>query len=170
LSDPRTNIVLIGMPAVGKSTIGVLLAKATGRDFLDTDVALQARAGRRLGQIIDADGIDAFSRLEEQSILALDVRGHVIATGGSAVYSEAAMAHLAATGPVVHLDLPLGRIADRIGSLHARGVVIAPGQTLADLYRRRQPLYRRHADLTVACEGKTQDQIVAEVVAALPTE
>ena len=165
--QPDDNIVLIGMPGVGKSTAGVLLAKATGREFIDTDVAMQVRCGRRLQEIIDADGLDVFRRIEQARILELDCRRHVIATGGSVVYSAAAMAHLKAGGPVVHLDLPLERIIERIDNLDVRGVVMEPGCTLADLHRQRQPLYQRYADLTVQCDGLTQDQVVAEIIRKL---
>ncbi|HET6429921.1 MAG TPA: shikimate kinase [Phycisphaerae bacterium] len=165
--QPDDNIVLIGMPGVGKSTAGVLLAKATGREFIDTDVAMQVRCGRRLQEIIDADGLDVFRRIEQARILELDCRRHVIATGGSVVYSAAAMAHLKAGGPVVHLDLPLERIIERIEDLDVRGVVMEPGLTLADLHRQRQPLYQRYADLTVQCDGLTQDQVVAEIIRKL---
>ncbi|HUU21613.1 MAG TPA: shikimate kinase [Phycisphaerae bacterium] len=162
--QPDDNIVLIGMPGVGKSTAGVLLAKATGREFIDTDVAMQVRCGRRLQEIIDADGLDVFRRIEQARILELDCRRHVIATGGSVVYSAAAMAHLKAGGPVVHLDLPLERIIERIEDLDVRGVVMEPGLTLADLHRQRHGLYQRYADLTIPCDDLTQDQVVAEVM------
>jgi len=159
--------VLIGMPGVGKSTVGVLLAKATRRQFIDTDVAMQVRQGRSLQQIIDTQGIAEFCRLEQQCMLELTCRGHVIATGGSVVYSEAAMAHLKATGPVVHLDLPLDLLVERINNLDVRGVVIAPGQTLPDVFHERQPLYSKWADITVQCQAKTQDQVVAEILRRL---
>jgi shikimate kinase len=163
----RSNIVLIGMPGVGKSTIGVLLAKAANCRFIDTDVTIQAREGRSLQAIIDADGAEAFKRLEAQHIVSLDLAGHVIATGGSAVYSPEAMAHLKAGGTVVHLDLPLELVEHRITNLYTRGVVMAPGQTLRELYDERQPLYRRWADLTVDVSDKTQEQVVDAIVAAL---
>lgn len=163
------NIVLIGMPGVGKSTVGVLLAKEAGRSFIDTDVAIQAAQGRPLQQIIDSDGIAAFCRIEEACILALDCRRHVIATGGSAVYSEPAMRHLKAAGTVVHLDLELGQIESRIRNLRTRGIVMEKGQSLAALYVQRQPLYARWADATIDCRGKTQDEIVAAIVASIST-
>lgn len=163
-SSDKRNLVLIGMAGVGKSTVGVLLAKATGRRFLDTDVHIQAREGRTLQAIIDADGIEAFCRIEAARIRELDLSAAVIATGGSAVYSDTAMGHLADGGTVVHLDLPLTLVERRITNLHSRGLVMQKGQTLADLYAERQPLYRRWADLTVNCAGKTQEEIVEEIV------
>jgi shikimate kinase len=165
-ADER-NIVLIGMPGVGKSTVGVLLAKALSRSFLDTDVLIQAREGRRLQDIIDSDGIDAFCRLEEKHVLGIECRGHVIATGGSVVYSEPAMKHLRAGGFIVHLDLPLGELKARLRNLDSRGVVMAPGQSIAELYEERLPLYRRYADATVQCAGLTHEEVVAAVVEAL---
>ena len=161
------NIVLIGMPGVGKRTVGVLLAKAARRQFIDTDVLIQAREGRSLQEIIDTDGIDQFCRMEQRHILDLDCRGHVIATGGSVVYSDAAMAHLKATGPVVHLDLPIELLAKRIDNLDVRGVVMARDQTLDDLFGRRDPLYRKWADITIDGQARTQDQIVAEILSRL---
>ncbi|MCJ7543868.1 MAG: shikimate kinase [Phycisphaerae bacterium] len=165
--DRSTNIVLIGMPAVGKSTVGVLLAKATGRDFVDTDVLLQARLGRRLQEVIDAQGLEAFCQIEEQAILELALAACVVATGGSAVYSPAAMAHLADGGVIVHLEEELDVLQRRLHDLRTRGVVIARDQDLHDLYRSRQPLYARCAQVTLRCNGRTQDQVAAAVLSAL---
>ncbi|MBN1669616.1 MAG: shikimate kinase [Kiritimatiellae bacterium] len=161
------NVVLIGMPGVGKSTAGVLLAKAMSRSFLDTDVHIQVLEGRRLQEIIDVQGMARFCRIEERHVLELDYRRCVVATGGSVVYSERAMAHLRRDGVTVHLDLPLALLAKHITDLDSRGIVMAPGQTLEGLYEERQPLYRRYADLTVDCRGKTPDQVVTEAVAQL---
>ncbi len=161
------NIILIGMPGVGKSTVGVLLAKAAQRQFLDTDLVLQARAGRTLQEVIDQDGLEAFLRLEEQCILSLDLTDHVIATGGSVIYSEPAMRHLKETGLVIHLDLPIFLLEQRLSNLDVRGVVMPPGWTLSRLAQQRLPLYRRWADFTVDGAGKTQDQIVAEILRRL---
>jgi shikimate kinase len=160
------NLVLIGMPGSGKSTVGVLLAKAANRRFVDTDVLLQAQQGRSLQEIIRAEGLDAFKRIEEEHLLALDLTGHVIATGGSAVYSERAMTHLKTGGLIVHLDLSLERVERRLTNLHQRGLVIESGQTLADLYRQRAPLYRRWADVAIACDGLTQEEVVDRILVA----
>ena len=161
------NIVLIGMPGVGKSTVGVLLAKALSRSFLDTDVYIQAREGRRLQDILDAEGTVAFRAIEEGHMLSLRRRGHVIATGGSVVYSEAAMRHLKASGIAVYLDLPIGLLERRLTNLDSRGVVMERGQSLAALFRERLPLYARHADIVVSCKGLTHEQTVARITAAL---
>jgi shikimate kinase len=161
------NIVLIGMPGVGKSTVGVLLAKALGRYFLDTDVFIQAIQGRSLQEIIDRDGLVAFGRIEEEYVLCIDLTNAVIATGGSVVYSEQAMRHLAAHGVIIHLDLPVEKIEERIGNLPTRGVVIEKGQTIRSLYDQRQPLYRKYARLTLDGTDKNHEQIVSHIVRTL---
>lgn len=157
------NVVLIGMPCVGKSTVGVLLAKAMSRDFVDTDLVIQARQGARLQDLIDAQGLDAFCRIEQEQVLALELYHSVIATGGSVVYSEAAMSHLKRNGRIVHLDLDLASLAVRVSGLDTRGVVKSPGQSLEDLYRQRRPLYQRWADVTVECRGLTHEQVVEAI-------
>ncbi len=162
-----TNIVLIGMPGVGKSTVGVLLAKVTSRSFLDTDVHIQSREGRSLQDLLDAEGREPFLRIEEQHVLALDIRRHVIATGGSVVYSEAAMRHLKAGGVAVHLDLPCELLEERLRNMDSRGVVKERSQTICALYVERQPLYRKYADVSVNCTGFDHEQVVAKIVAAL---
>jgi shikimate kinase len=167
LFQKSSNIVLIGMPAVGKSTIGVLLAKATSRDFIDTDVFIQAQEKKSLQQIIDQQGIEAFCRIEEHHILSLSCRGMVIATGGSAVYSDAAMKHLGSCGIIVHLVLDLPTIQKRLTNLDSRGVVLAPGKTIDLLYEERIPLYQKYAYLTVDCAGKTHEGIVGELIRKL---
>jgi len=161
------NIVLIGMPGVGKSTVGVLLAKALGRYFLDTDVYMQALQGRSLQEMIDGNGLAWFLEAEEDYVLCLDETNAVIATGGSVVYSEQAMRHLIAHGVIVHLDLPVDRIEQRINNLRTRGVVMEKGQTIRSLYEHREPFYRRYAQLAIDCTDKNHDQIVTEIVGRL---
>ncbi|MHC4623090.1 MAG: shikimate kinase [Planctomycetota bacterium] len=161
------SIVLIGMCGVGKSTIGVLLAKTLGRHFIDTDVQIQAFEGSALQQIIDRVGIDAFCDIEQNYILRLDATNAVIATGGSVVYRPKAMHHLADIGIIVHLDLDYETIEHRVTNLYTRGVVMAPGQTLRTLHQQRQPLYKEYAHLTVDCAGKNHEQIVEEIIARL---
>ena len=158
-----TNLVLIGMPGVGKSTVGVLLAKATSRAFLDTDVYIQAKEGRSLQQIIDQEGRGNFCRTEEQHVLSLNCRSTVIATGGSVVYYAQAMRHLSSSGIIIHLDLNLSALESRLTNLDSRGVVMAPGQTLSQLFAERQPLYQKYSNLTVNCAGRTHEQVVAEI-------
>lgn len=163
----QKNVVLIGMPGVGKSTVGVLLAKELSRAFLDTDVLIQSQEGRRLRDIIREEGMDVFGALEERYILTLDCREHVIATGGSAIYSEPAMSHLHANGVIIHLSLPLAVLETRIRDLDARGVVRADDQGLCDLYGERMPLYARHRDAEIDCSDKTHEQIVDAILAVL---
>ncbi len=163
----RSNLVLIGMPGAGKSTLGVLLAKATARDFVDTDVVLQARAGRTLQDILDRDGAAAFRRSEEGALLSLRCRRTVIATGGSAVYSDAAMRHVRTNGVTIYLELPLAALQRRLDNLPTRGVVGLDRGGLAALLAERDPLYRRHADLVVPTDGLGHEAAVERIVAAL---
>lgn len=164
------NIVLIGMPGAGKSTVGVLLAKRLGLDFIDTDLLIQNRRGLRLQQIIDSEGLDTFLRLEEEVLLGLRAKGAVVATGGSAVYTESGMAALKRNGTVVFLHVPLATLKERIRDIDSRGLAVEPGETLADLYRRRLPLYQRHADLKVDGTGKSMEEMAAAIAAALEKE
>jgi len=158
------NIILIGMPGVGKSTVGVLLAKRLGLAFVDTDIVIQVREGRSLQAIIQAHGADAFCRIEENHLLSLALASHVIAPGGSVVYSPRAMAHLKANGIAVHLDIAVERLKRRLDDVDARGVVIAPGQTIEGLFAERRPLYLRYADATIATDDLLPDQVVGRVL------
>ncbi len=158
-----TNLILIGMPGVGKSTVGVLLAKVLNRDFIDTDVVIQSQENRSLQQIIQEAGREKFCELEERYVLHISDENAIIATGGSVVYSDAAMKHLAGNGIVAHLDAPLQLIEKRVQDVGDRGVVMMPGQSLEDLYRERQPLYRRWADITVDTTGLNQEEVLSAV-------
>ena len=164
LSGGKKNVVLIGMPGVGKSTIGVLLAKQLGYSFLDTDILIQAAEGKTLQQLIQKNGLSGFCDLEEEYILSVSVNSHVIATGGSVVYGKAAMGHLKADSVVIHLNLSLDRLQKRLGDLDARGVAISPGRGLADLYAERHPLYLKYADHTVDTDSLTPDQVVKQIL------
>jgi shikimate kinase len=163
----ENNIILIGMCGVGKSTIGVLLAKALSRYFLDTDVYIQAIENKSLQDIIDEQGIEKFCEIEESHIICIDIKNAVIATGGSAIYSDRAMKHLAKSGTIVHLDLNYALIEKRVTNLDSRGVVIAKGQTLKNLYNDRHPLYQKYADLTIPCGGLNHDEVVSAIIKAL---
>jgi len=164
----RSNVVLIGMPGSGKSTVGVILAKRLGLDFVDSDLLIQARAGRRLQQIIAAEGMDALRRREEEVLLDLDrLEPAVIATGGSAVYSEPAMSALRRHSRIAFLDTPLEELERRIEDMDERGLVLDPGESFAQLYARRQPLYRRYAEITVETAGLTAERVAAELAARL---
>lgn len=160
---PLNNIVLIGMPGSGKSTVGVVLAKAAALAFVDTDLLIQAHAGTSLQSIVDNDGYEALRRVEEQVLCNLTVTGHVIATGGSAVYSERAMQHLKRNSMIVFLDISLATVRQRIGDFSLRGISKRPDQTLEELFAERRELYTRYADLVVLGEHKTQDQVCEEI-------
>ena len=134
MNETKTNIALIGMPGSGKSTVGVLLAKASGRDFVDTDLLIQSRAGATLQTIVDENGYEALREVEEQVLLSLQLSNHVIATGGSVVYSEPGMAHLKTSSVVVFLDVSLETVRERIGDYSLRGISKRPDQTIEDLF------------------------------------
>ncbi len=160
----KNNIVLIGMPSSGKSTLGVLLAKSLSMSFLDTDLLIQAGEGRRLQEIQNSIGMEAFRRLEDSVIEKVDCANTVIATGGSAVYCTGAMEHLKSIGQIVFLNLPLSEIETRIGDPAARGVVMGEGMTLKDLYDERLPLYKKYAEITVSCSGRSHDELLHELI------
>lgn len=161
------NIILIGMPGAGKSTIGVLLAKALGMDFIDTDIIIQQRTGRLLQDIIDNDGIDAFLQVEEDVLASIELKNSVIATGGSAVYSETAMTSLKQSGMAVYISLPYSEVEKRITNITTRGIVLRSGSTLQDAYNERVPLYEKYADITVDCSGKDIETSMRELTAKL---
>ena len=162
-----TNVSLIGMPGVGKSTVGVLLAKALSWNFLDTDVLIQVAEERPLHEIVDTEGIERFSRIEQRHVVALDRRHYVIAVGSTAVYGLAAMEHLKAMGALIHLDLPLFALEERLARLDGHARLMAPGQTLHGIFQQRQPLYQQYADATIDCAGCTQEETVEEIIAHL---
>jgi shikimate kinase len=164
----RTNVVLIGMPGSGKSTVGVILAKQTRRDFVDTDVIIQTLQGRALQNIVDRDGPMALRRIEEDVLLGLSLSNHVIATGGSAVYSDRAMAHLGSDGVVVFLDVDLPTLESRVRDFGTRGLAKRPGQSFGELYEERLPLYGRHAEITVKCGVLTHEEVAAKIARELP--
>ena len=158
------NIVLIGMPAVGKSTIGVLTAKTLGFTFIDTDLIIQQTTGKLLQQIIDNSGLDAFCIAEERAICSVeDSENAVIATGGSAVYSREAMLHLKKHGVVYYLSLPTEELEKRLSNIKTRGIAMRPDDSIEDVFRRRAELYSEYADITVDCMGKTAEDTVAEI-------
>ena len=163
MPEKHENIILVGMPAVGKSTVGVLLAKRLGWSFIDTDLVIQVGELKKLQEIIDLQGIEKFCALEEHYVMTVYVKKHVIATGGSVIYSVKAMQHLKSLGTVIHLDLPPHLLTKRLQNLSSRGVVMVKGQDIGTLYAQRHPLYSQNADATIACEGMTMDQIVNEI-------
>ena len=161
------NIVLIGMPTSGKSTAGVILAKILGMDFVDTDLLLQKRAGKKLKDILAEDGLPYFLKTEEEVCRSLEISGAVIATGGSVVYGEGAMEHLKAIGTVVYLNIDFDTLKERLHNVKQRGVVLKEGQTIKDLYRERTVLYERYADIVIAEEGQGIEETVERIVREL---
>ena len=161
------NIILIGMSGAGKSTLGVLLAKALGKSFTDTDLRIQQREGRLLQDIIDGNGVDAFLKAEESAVLSVTDENSVIATGGSVVYSEAAMQHLRSDGTVVYLRVSFEELTERLSNITTRGIVFKNGSDLAGVYGERLPLYEKYADITVECTGRTIEQSVCEIIEKL---
>ena len=146
----KENIILIGMPGAGKSSIGVVLAKAIGYEFVDTDLLIQAREGCLLSEIIEKEGRERFVEIENEVNAGLDVKRCVIAPGGSVIYGIEAMKHFQEIGTIVYLKLSYEDLAKRLGNLKGRGVVLKEGQTLKDLYEERTSLYETYADLTIS--------------------
>ena len=159
----KENVVLIGMPGAGKSTVGVVLAKKLGYSFIDSDLVIQDKYGKLLHELIEEHGVEGFWKIENDVNASIDTQKSVIATGGSAVYGEEAMEHLREIGQVVYLKLAFQEVADRLGDLNARGVTLMPGQTLADLYEERTPLYEKYAHIVVECDGKMLREVAIEV-------
>lgn len=163
------NLVLIGMPGVGKSTVGVILAKVLGYQFLDSDLEIQRREGMLLCEIIEKKGADGFLAVENRVNASLDVHRTVIATGGSVVYGKEAMEHLASIGTIVYLKVSYDILQKRLHDIKGRGVVTKEGQTLADLYKERTPLYEHYADVVVCEDGKNIEQTLEMTMEALKT-
>ena len=159
------NIVLIGMPGAGKSTVGVLLAKSLGMAFTDTDLLLQTKSGKKLIEILAEDGADGFERQENETLATLNADNTVIATGGSAVFCKSGMTHLKGNGVCVYLDVPLPALEARLTNIRTRGVVMKEGETLAQLFEERKPYYERYADITVGEQGTPEDTVTAIVEA-----
>lgn len=159
----KSNITLIGMPAAGKSTVGVLLAKRLGYSFVDSDIVIQEKTGKLLKEIIEEAGTDGFLKVEEQINSELDVHRSVIAPGGSVIYGSKAMEHLKEISVVVYLKLSYQDVKRRLGDLTDRGVALKDGMTLLDLYNERVPLYEQYADITIDETGKSSGKIVDEL-------
>lgn len=159
----KQNIVLIGMPGAGKSTIGVILAKTLKMPFIDTDLLIQQEEDMLLQDIIYSRGIEGFLAAEEKVITKIKVQNHVIATGGSVVYSKAAVTHLKNSGKLVYLKLSYDEIEKRIQNITTRGIAMTKNQSLVELYEERIPLYERYADTTVDCSGKNTEKVIEEI-------
>lgn len=162
------NIILIGMPGCGKSTLGVLLAKTLGMNFIDTDLIIQQKTGRLLHKIVEEDGKDTFLNIERDAILSLgDTKNTVIATGGSAVLRYEAMEYLKALGTVVFLKLNYETVEKRIKNIKTRGIAFAKGETLRDIYEQRMPYYEKYSDINIDCNYGSCENNLEEILAAL---
>ncbi len=164
MENKKNNIVLIGMPGVGKSTIGVILAKILGYQFIDADLVIQEQYGKLLKEIIAERGIDGFIKVENEVNSSLNPQKAVIATGGSVVYGKEAMEHLSEIATVVYLKLDIHPLQKRLGNLKQRGVVLREGQTLRDLYNERIPLYEKYADVIVNENHCSLEKTVEKVI------
>lgn len=158
------NITLLGMPGAGKSTIGVLVAKALGYDFLDTDLVIQKEEGMLLREIIAQKGLAEFKKIEERVNASVEAEDTVIAPGGSVIYGEKAMEHLREISTVIYLELSYKELTKRLGDLTKRGVVFENGQTLKDLYDERVPLYKKYAHLSIQTDGLNIGEVLEEVL------
>jgi shikimate kinase len=155
------------MPGSGKSTVGVILAKQTSRDFVDTDILIQTAEHRPLQDIVDSCGYQMLREIEERVLLGLQCRNHVIATGGSAVYSHAAMEHLKSSGVAVFLKVELRTLESRITDMGTRGIAKRPGQSFSDLFEERSILYSKYADITIECGDGTHEEVCMAIMKAL---
>lgn len=160
-----SNIILIGMPGSGKSTVGVILAKMMTRPFLDTDILIQLITKCSLQEIVDSKGHMALRKIEEDVLLDIRCRNHIISTGGSAAYSEPAMVHLKQDGLVVFLDAALATLKSRITNYETRGLAKRPDQSFVDLFNERHELYMRYADLVIPCDDSRQEQVAEMIIA-----
>lgn len=159
-----SNIILIGMPGAGKSTIGVLLAKSLGYNFLDTDLIIQSQQKKKLQEIIDEQGIEAFLKCEEQALLSIDYDCTVVATGGSAIFSEKGMEHLKNGGVCVYLTVSEQELIHRLSNIKTRGIACKKGETVAQIIEERRAYYEKYADITVNCENATAEQVVERII------
>lgn len=159
----KKNIIMIGMPGAGKSTIGVILAKALNYQFLDSDLVIQEREGRLLCEIIEEEGLERFIKIEEEVNACLDTEKTVIATGGSVIYGPMAMEHFRKIGTTVYIKLSYETLLERVGDPKKRGVVLREGQSFRDLYEERCSLYEKYADLTVEGDGLEIGELMEKI-------
>lgn len=166
MTSHKSNIVLIGMPGSGKSTVGIILAKQMARRFMDTDVLIQNREKRSLQDIVDVDGHLGLRTIEEKILLTIRCRNHIIATGGSAAYSDPAMRHLGKDGTIVFLQASIEALRKRIHNYETRGLAKRPEQSFQDLFDERLQLYKRYADITIESSELTQDMVCDRIIDA----
>lgn len=157
------NIILIGMPGCGKSTVGVILAKTLGIGFVDTDLIIQQRENRLLQNIIDTDGIDFFLNCEAEAVKSLDCENSVVATGGSVVYREDAVQHLKSNGKIIFLDVPLDEIKRRLNNINTRGIAAKKNKSIEDIYNERIALYNKYADVIIKTDGESVEKTVEKI-------
>ena len=160
-------ITFIGMPGCGKSCMGRAIAGKLRMKLIDSDKLIEKRCGKKLQELIDERGIEEFRRIEEETLLSLHGDNLIISTGGSAVYSDAGMRHLKTLGKVFYLFCSCETVEKRIGDFSKRGIVLKPGQTIADLYNERAPLYKKYADVTILCDGDAYPQYQSSVIRAI---
>ena len=160
----KENITLIGMPGSGKSTVGVVLAKTLGYNFIDTDLLIQEQDGRLLQDIINESGNEFFKNLEKKILLEVDIKKSVIATGGSAVYYENSMEHLRDISTIFYLDVPLYVVKRRLHNIKTRGISMGAGETIELLMDKRKPLYKKYADFTIDALDKNIERVVEEII------
>lgn len=159
----KNNIVLIGMPGAGKSTVGVILAKVMGYEFVDSDLVIQKKTGKLLAQIIAKEGVEGFIEVENSVNASLNCEKSIIATGGSVVYGKEAMEHLKKIGEIVYIKLPYDVLDCRLGNIKQRGVVLKEGQNLRTLYEERCPLYEKYADVIIDAKGMGVEDLVTAI-------
>ncbi len=165
--ETNNNIIFIGMPGVGKSTIGVILAKVLNYSFIDSDLVIQKEMGRRLKDIISQEGLEGFNAIENRINSQINAEKSIIATGGSAVYGSDAMKHFQDIGQIIYLRISYQNVKKRLGNLDERGVVHKPGQTLRDLFLERTVLYEQYADLIIDVDHKNIETIIDEIVSKI---
>ena len=161
------NVILIGMPASGKSCMGRSLSKALKMTNIDTDRLIEQKTGRHLQEIINTDGLDEFKRIEEEILCTVEGDGLIISTGGSAVYYDKAMQHLKSIGTVVYLYAGMDTIIKRLGDFSKRGIALRKDQTIEDLYNERCALYEKYADITINCNGNAYNKYRDELIKAV---
>ena len=164
MTKEKSNIILIGMPGSGKSTVGVILAKLLTKRYLDTDILLQNVEKRSLQDIVDKEGHMMLRKIEQRVLLSINCRNHIIATGGSAAYSESAMMHLKKNGIIVFLHADLQALDQRIHNYQTRGLAKRPDQSFQELFEERLILYEKYADITVESSTLTQDEVCDAIV------
>lgn len=163
----KNNLILVGMPACGKSTVGVILAKTVNKDFVDTDLLIQKREGKTLQEIINSRGNEAFGEIEEQVLMDFDGENCVVSTGGSAIYYPDVMEKFRREGRVIYIKVSLDTVLERLHNIKTRGVTLGEGQTLEDLYKERTPLYEKRSEITIEADGMSVEDVVTAIVEKL---